>query len=108
MTTATRTKDITPLDSITFQILIDEQPITACEGETVLSVLQAANIKQVCENDRKVITGGYCAMGVCHCCHVKVNKRYKQRACQTLVEPNMQVETLSNRFKDVGIDHEKV
>ncbi|KZN33564.1 2Fe-2S iron-sulfur cluster-binding protein [Pseudoalteromonas luteoviolacea] len=108
MTTATRTKDITPLDSIQFQVLIDNTPVTACEGETVLSVLQATNTKRICENDKHVVTGAYCSMGVCHCCHVKINKRHKQRACQTLVEPNMNIETLSNRFKEEGLCNGKV
>ncbi|KAF7772180.1 hydrogen cyanide synthase HcnA [Pseudoalteromonas citrea] len=54
-------------------------------------------------NDHQGISGAYCGMGVCHCCHVKVNKRYKKRACQTVVKPQMVVETLTNRFSEEGI-----
>jgi len=39
-------------------------------------------------------------MGVCHCCLVSINGRPKRRACQTVVQPGMQVETLSNRITE--------
>ncbi|MCF2909888.1 (2Fe-2S)-binding protein [Pseudoalteromonas sp. DL2-H2.2] len=101
-----RTRDITPLPSRNFKITVDDQPVEACEGETVLSVLLAANYAKVMENDRNVASGAYCGMGVCHCCQVKINAKHKQRACQTLVEPQMSVETLTNRFKEEGIKHD--
>jgi len=37
-------------------------------------------------------------MGICYCCLVKVNGRFKQRACQTIAEPGMQVVTTINQW----------
>ena len=58
------------------------------------------------KNDHNQISGAYCGMGICHCCHVKVDNKYKQRACQTLVKPEMEIQTLANRFSEEGIKNE--
>ncbi|WP_040696260.1 2Fe-2S iron-sulfur cluster-binding protein [Pseudoalteromonas citrea] len=98
-----RTKDIVPITSPSFEITVNQRQVTASEGETILSVLLATEHKALMVNDHQGISGAYCGMGVCHCCHVKVNKRYKKRACQTVVKPQMVVETLTNRFSEEGI-----
>lgn len=98
-----RTKDITPITSSAFEITINHQSVQVSNGETILSVLLATEQIRVMTNDQQGISGAYCGMGVCHCCHVKVNQRFKKRACQTIVQPNMIVETLTNRFLEEGI-----
>ncbi|BBN80858.1 hydrogen cyanide synthase subunit HcnA [Pseudoalteromonas sp. A25] len=98
-----RTKDITPILGASFNITINNQQVRAAAGETLLSVLLATDHKRIMNNDHHRHCGAYCGMGVCHCCQVKVNDQFKQRACQTLVQPNMTVETLSNRFCEEGI-----
>ncbi|MBD1581469.1 (2Fe-2S)-binding protein [Pseudoalteromonas sp. S16_S37] len=98
-----RTKDITPIPDRSFDITINQHQVKATLGETLLSVLLATDHKRIMSNDHQRHSGAYCGMGVCHCCHVKVNEQFKQRACQTLVQPNMVVETLSNRFAEEGI-----
>lgn len=103
MSELSRTQDITDPEGLQFQIQIDDIAVNACDGETVLSVLLAANYKQIMESNREAVSGAYCGMGVCHCCQVTINKQHKQKACQTLVQPNMQVETKQNRFKQVGV-----
>lgn len=98
-----RTKDITPITSSSFEITINHRPVQVSDGETVLSVLLATEHTKLMTNDHQGVSGAYCGMGVCHCCHVKVNQRFKKRACQTVVQPNMVVETLTNRFLEEGI-----
>ncbi|MBE0369519.1 MULTISPECIES: 2Fe-2S iron-sulfur cluster-binding protein [Pseudoalteromonas] len=98
-----RTKDITPITSPSFEITVNHQKVAVSEGETILSVLLATEHKELMVNDHQGVSGAYCGMGVCHCCHVKVNKRFKKRACQTVVQPQMTVETLVNRFFEEGI-----
>ena len=99
-----RTGDITPIEGKKLIVQVDGQKVETVSGETVLSVMMTTGIREVMENDHKVNCGAYCGMGVCHCCHVKINGRYKQRACQTIVESNMDIQTQANRFQDVGVD----
>ena len=63
----------------------------------MLSVLNAVGVRQLSPNDHGEMKGAYCGMGVCYCCLVKIDGRHKRRACQTLVQPGMSVETGTNR-----------
>lgn len=98
-----RHADITPVVGKTYTIEVDGNTITAAEGETILSAVMAVGKRQVMRNDHAETCGAYCGMGICHCCHVTVDGKYKQRACRTVVRDGMQIQTQSNRFKDVGI-----
>ncbi|CAM4232194.1 2Fe-2S iron-sulfur cluster-binding protein [Pseudoalteromonas ostreae] len=98
-----RTRDITPITKPSFEIKVNQKMVEVSDGETILSVLLATEQTGLMSNDHQVVSGAYCGMGVCHCCHVKVNQRFKKRACQTVVQPNMVVETLTNRFLEEGI-----
>ncbi len=98
-----RNGDITPLTGRSFEILINEEPVKVVEGETILSAMFSMGIRNIMSNDHRVACGAYCGMGVCHCCHVKVDGKYKQRACKTVVKQGMEVVTKANRFQDVGI-----
>ncbi|MCE4056976.1 cyanide-forming glycine dehydrogenase subunit HcnA [Pseudomonas sp. Au-Pse12] len=95
-----RNFDIQPLQHADMTISLNGQPVTAALGETVLSVIQATGLRQVARNDHGQLVGAYCGMGVCHCCLVQIDGRHKRRACQTLVKPGMQVQTLSNRISE--------
>ncbi len=99
-----RISDITPIEESTFVVNINGNSIPAADGETVLSVMMATGIRKLMENDHKITCGAYCGMGICHSCHVKINGRYKQRACQTIVEPDMQINTVTNKFNDIGVN----
>ncbi|AXE31201.1 (2Fe-2S)-binding protein [Chromobacterium phragmitis] len=98
-----RSHDIQTLQGPTLTIHINDQPVAAASGETVLSVLSAVGLRQVSRNDSKQVAGSYCGMGVCHCCLVKIDGRHKRRACQTVVRPGMKVETASNRIDSEGL-----
>ena len=92
-----RQYDIQPLIKADMSILINGQAVSAAQGETVLSVLNAVGVRQLSPNDHGEMNGAYCGMGVCYCCLVKIDGRHKRRACQTLVQPGMSVETGTNR-----------
>jgi len=103
MANSKRKQDITAADEESFLIYVNEKPLNALPGESVLSTLLAADIRQLMKNDRGVCSGAYCGMGVCHCCHVKINGEHKRRACQTVVEPEMKVSTITNRIDGMGL-----
>ncbi|MDF0605800.1 (2Fe-2S)-binding protein [Neisseriaceae bacterium TC5R-5] len=98
-----RNHDIQPLQGEMLTIYIDGHAVPAAEGETVLSVLSAVGLRQVSRNDNQQLAGSYCGMGVCHCCQVRIDGRYKRRACQTVVRSGMSVETASNRLNTEGL-----
>ena len=97
-----RKHDIQTLNGATMTLYINDQSVTAAEGETVLTVLNALGLRQIACNDHQEIMGSYCGMGVCHSCLVNIGGRYKQRACQTVVQPGMRVETRTNRLTKMG------
>ncbi|VVO52002.1 (2Fe-2S)-binding protein [Pseudomonas fluorescens] len=92
-----RTFDIQPLVQADMTVHINGQAVSAAIGETVLSVIQSLGVRQIARNDHDQISGAYCGMGVCQCCLVKINGRYKRRACQTVVRDGMLIETRVNR-----------
>jgi len=76
------------------RISFDGQSLCAYEGETVAAALLAAG--------RRVwrYSGGlgeprglFCGMGVCFDCVVQIDGRPNVRACQTLVQESMRIET---------------
>jgi len=98
-----RQNDLHALSSPKFPITIDGKIVQVVEGESLLGVLTAVGFHQISLNDHRCGIGAYCAMGVCHCCLVRVNGAYKRRACQTTVAPDMRVETNANRMNDMGL-----
>ena len=95
-----RQYDIQPLKQADMSILVNGQAVNAAQGETVLSVLNSVGMRQLAPNDHGRMTGAYCGMGVCYCCLVNIDGRHKRRACQTVVQPGMQVETGINRVAE--------
>lgn len=98
-----RKYDIQELNGVLFTLYINGQSVTAAEGETVLTVLNAVGLRKISCNDSQNIMGTYCGMGVCHSCLVNIDGRYKRRACQTVVQPGMRVETMTNRLMTGGL-----
>jgi hydrogen cyanide synthase HcnA len=104
---AARTQDIEPLPQQQQTMFVDGQPVAVAPGETVICVLNAMGQRSFSRNDHFQASGGYCWMGVCHACLVKVDGGYKRRACQTLAMPGMHVETACNRFGEVGLPQQQ-
>jgi len=75
------------------EIIVNNQPVMARQGEKLTSALLAAGYRTL---HYKEISGAprgmFCSMGVCHDCMVTVNSRPFVRACMTKIEPGMRVE----------------
>lgn len=77
-----------------FTIQVDNESITAYRGETLATVLLAVGKKTMritIKNNRP--RSYYCGMGICNECLVKLEDGARVRACQTLANPSMKIET---------------
>ncbi len=77
----------------TLKILVDGQPVTAREGDTVAAALIASGL----DVRRETAVSGalrlpYCMMGVCFDCLVTIDGIGNRQGCLVPVAPGMQVE----------------
>ena len=75
---------------------INGKPVTAYSGETVFAVLLAEGIRTLrlpIKNQTKTARGGFCGMGACQECRVRIDGMPDRRACMTEVREGMEVET---------------
>ena len=73
------------------RILVDGAEVTAYAGESVLvAVLAARNALRRHEFSNEA-RAGFCLMGACQDCWVRLADGRRLRACSTLVEPGMAV-----------------
>ncbi|HIC89370.1 MAG TPA: (2Fe-2S)-binding protein [Anaerolineae bacterium] len=89
-----------------FAVEIDGQVFPAYEGETVAAVLLASGCRifsQAAEGETP--RGLFCGMGLCHQCLVTVNGIPNMRACMTIVQPGMRIETRSSLETAVSLRH---
>lgn len=77
-------------------VTVDGQEVPARSGETILSLLFAMGRKDISINDKDVVSGAYCGMGVCFCCMVEVNGVPKVRACKARLSDGMAIRTKVN------------
>jgi sarcosine oxidase subunit alpha len=76
------------------QITVNGNLIDAYEGETVAVALLAAGISPFRLSPKnKEPRSLYCGMGICFECLVTINGIHAIRACITLVESGMNIET---------------
>ena len=85
------------------QIIVDGEPITAYEGETVAAAL-IANSRFTFRHTAKrgQPRGVYCGIGLCHECRMVINGVPNVRACVTLVEPGMEVRSRMETEGETG------
>ena len=75
-------------------LTVDGKSIEAYQGETVAAAMLAAGIRAFHKSHKHQQPRSlYCGMGICYECLVTINGVHAQRACITLVEEGMQVET---------------
>lgn len=75
-------------------LIVDGKSIEAFEGETVAAALLSAGITTFnLSHNHKKPRSIYCGMGVCYECLVTINGIHGQRACITIVENGMIIET---------------
>ena len=78
----------------TVAITVDGASLQALQGDTVLTALRLAGLALRRSEFGDGARAGFCLMGACQDCVVQVAGQGRVRACQTLVAPGMQVETL--------------
>jgi predicted molibdopterin-dependent oxidoreductase YjgC len=89
---ATRIHDITRGTS--FEIEVDDQKVTAYEGESIATVLMAAGIRAFEHHATPHAPSRlFCGMGTCQQCLVTIDDLPNCQACQTFVRPGMKVKT---------------
>ena len=74
---------------ITFYV--NDQPIQACQGETIHAALIAAGYRQFRKSKTDQPRGVFCGMGVCYECLVTIDNGPQRQACSTMVEEGMEV-----------------
>jgi predicted molibdopterin-dependent oxidoreductase YjgC len=74
-----------------FNIEVDGEIITTCDGQTVAAALIAAGKQMFRHTPSGAPRGVFCGMGVCFDCLVTVDGLADQRACVTPVRPGMRV-----------------
>jgi predicted molibdopterin-dependent oxidoreductase YjgC len=75
-------------------ITVDGKPVQAFAGESVATVLLALGQRAFRHTDRNHEPRGiFCGMGICFDCLVTIDGVENVRACMTLVEEGMTIET---------------
>lgn len=74
-------------------IKVNGTPVTAHEGETVHAALTAAGIYPLRQTLSGEARGAFCGMGLCYECLVTVDHIPDQRACLTVVQDGMEIQT---------------
>lgn len=77
----------------TVTIIVDGVPLVARAGETVAGALLAAGRRAWRHTPQGHTRGIFCGIGVCFDCLVTVNGVPNLRACLTLVEEGMVIQT---------------
>lgn len=88
-------------DSYDAEVTVNGAKYPARKGESILSLLFALGIKDISQNDHRMISGAYCGMGVCFCCTVEVNGKSKVRACKTGIKNGMNIRTKKNLITEL-------
>jgi predicted molibdopterin-dependent oxidoreductase YjgC len=75
-------------------IIVDDREIDIYEGDTLGSCLMRAGVLATRRSRSGQLRGLYCAIGVCNDCLVSVNGIGNVRACMTVAEPGVRVDTV--------------
>ena len=77
-----------------FEIEVDDKPVVAFEGESVVSAILASGRSTLrFTNRRGEPRGIFCGMGVCFDCVMTIDGVPNVRTCVTPAEPGMKVQT---------------
>lgn len=89
--TAPQLRRIAAFDSPAVTILLDDVPLTARKGETVLAAIltHTDHLRRNEANREK--RAGFCLMGACQDCWVWIGDAGRGRACTTLVADGMRI-----------------
>jgi hypothetical protein len=74
-------------------IVVNGKPMSALSGATVATALINEGVYRFRESVVGEARGPVCGMGICYECRVTINDVPQQRACLSLVEHGMRIET---------------
>lgn len=78
----------------TIPFRFDGKTYYACEGETIAAALLANGVHRLRDHEESGTPRGfYCNIGHCMECRVKIDGKSNVRACLTLVEKDMSIES---------------
>ncbi len=77
---------------MSFEIVVDGEPVPADEGQTVAAALFNAGLAAVRISVSGEPRGPLCAMGICFECRVTIDGEPGRRACLTACRPGMRVD----------------
>lgn len=84
---------IAPFTSATATLYVDDTPLTAHEGETVLAAV-LCHLPYLRSHDVDASPrAGFCLMGACQDCWIWFSDGARGRACTTLVQDGMRIST---------------
>ena len=81
------------LDRASVPFTLDGQACTGCAGDTLLSAVLAEGARLRLNEAGGGPRAGFCNMGACQDCWVRLADGRRMRACTTLLEPGMAVVT---------------
>jgi sarcosine oxidase subunit alpha len=74
-------------------IIVNGKPMSVVSGSTVAAALLNERVNRFRESVVGESRGPVCGMGICYECRVTINDVPQQRACLSVVEPGMRVDT---------------
>ncbi|GGK04739.1 (2Fe-2S)-binding protein [Pseudomonas matsuisoli] len=84
-------KRLAELDRPQVDFVLDGQPAIALQGDTLLTALLCSVDALKGSDFSAEPRAGFCLMGACQDCWVRLEDGRRVRACSTLIEPGMQV-----------------
>lgn len=81
------------LDRQAVDFTLDGQPARALQGDTVMTAILTQTTRLRTNEFSRLPRAGFCVMGACQDCWVRLGDGHSVRACQCLIEPGMVVST---------------
>ncbi len=81
------------LDRPVVDFVLDGRPARALAGDTVMTAVLVQSRRLRVNEFSGLPRAGFCVMGACQDCWVQLGDGRSCRACQTMVEPGMQIHT---------------
>lgn len=76
---------------------LDGRPASALAGDTVLTAVLTQSRQLRVNEFSGQPRAGFCMMGACQDCWVRLDDGRSLRACQTMIEPGMRIRTLQEQ-----------
>jgi predicted molibdopterin-dependent oxidoreductase YjgC len=86
----------------TVAFVLDGEPVHALAGDTVLTAVLMQTRRLRINEFSELPRAGFCMMGACQDCWVRLADGRSLRACQTMIEPGMHICTQSWRDSEIA------